>query len=404
MSDEFKSQYDEYLCSAEYVSPGHPDKVCDQISDTILDLYLQRDPNSRVACEVMAKGNHIYLAGEITSEAEILPLAIEQAVIDTLDYIGYDSNSGYPLEEIVFHHNITKQSPQINAAVVTDSTIMAGDQGIVFGYATLETPTYMPLAWYLAKKVIDAAWHYKHYLERKMIRPFYLPDMKSQVTVRYSHSRYNTPIEIDSVVFSACHVEGLSVSELNFKFMTVILPDILATLHPDIANLFTANTKYHINPAGIWTYGGPHADCGITGRKIVCDQYGSDCETGGGAFSGKDGSKVDRSAAYMARFIALRTLKMYGGWNHARNIKVQLSYAIGEKYPVSCRIYSPHMHNAEYSLEDIGLTLEDLTPAAIMKRFKLTSPIYLSTAHYGHFGHIGELDKFNKDEFLWEQN
>lgn len=400
---EFKSQYDDYLWSAEYVSAGHPDKVCDQISDAILNLYLERDPNSRVACEVMAKGNHIYLAGEITSEAKILPLIIEQTVIDTLDMIGYDTSTGYPLEEIVFHHNITKQSPQINAAVVTDGTIMAGDQGIMFGYATLETPTYMPLAWYLAKKVIDTAWQYKYYLERKLMRPFYFPDMKSQVTVKYSNVHHNKPIEIDSVVFSACHAEGITQEELNFKFMTVILPDMLANLEPAIAKLFTENTKYHINPAGLWTYGGPHADCGITGRKIVCDQYGPDCEIGGGAFSGKDGSKVDRSAAYMARFIALRTLKMYGNWDYIRNVKVQLAYAIGEKYPISCRIYSPHVSNAEFSLADINLTLEDLTPAAIMERFNLTAPIYLSTAHHGHFGHVGELDKFNEGEFLWEQ-
>jgi S-adenosylmethionine synthetase len=379
-----------YVWTSEYVSPGHPDKIADQISDAILDAYLTVDPDAKVACETLVKGNNVYLAGEISSKCKLDNGFLESVVRNTIIDIGYDS------DEHIFngntcnvHFDISKQSPEINGAVVSDDgDIAAGDQGIMFGYATNETPTKMPLPIYLAKQFIIEA-----YDGINSKYPF-RPDMKSQVSINFENGRAQS---IHSVVFSTCHKEELSLKQLRELFNSVLLPNVLESTPEHIRHLFTPNTKYYINPAGTWNIGGPVSDSGLTGRKIVVDQYGADCEIGGGAFSGKDPSKVDRSAAYMARHIALTTLE-----NHpeAEKIKVQLAYAIGEKYPVSYRIYNP-ITGKEYGLD--GFTIEDLTPSSIIDALNLKSPIYAKTAKYGHFGNNPTVED-GIEYFNWEHS
>ena len=306
---------------------------------------------------------------------------------------GLIKDIGYTKEESPFfnsdhcriHFNISTQSPEINQAVDKGGVVAAGDQGIMFGYATRETPTYMPIAIYLAKKIIEVATDIrkkgaKHGHVQKL-----RPDMKSQVSVIYSDGK---AVGIHSVVFSTCHSEMVSLEQLRTYFYSDILPVVLETIPNELAELFTDKTIYHINPAGEWNIGGPVSDCGLTGRKIVVDQYGADCEIGGGAFSGKDPSKVDRSAAYMARHIALKTLHENP---KANKIKVQLAYVIGEEFPVSYRIYDPTT-DIEYGLGKFSHA--DLTPRRIIERLKLKTPIYLQTARNGHFGN---------NEFEWEK-
>ena len=379
-----------YVWTSEYVSPGHPDKIADQISDAILDAYLNVDPNAKVACETLVKGNNVYIAGEISSHTQIGNSFLDSIVRKTILNIGYDSDEHiFNGSSCSIDYNISKQSLEINGAVVSDNgDIVAGDQGIMFGYATNETPTKMPLPIYLAKQFIMEAYEG---IDRKYA---FRPDMKSQVSINFEHGRAKS---IHSVVFSTCHTEELSLKDLRDLFHAMVLPNVLESFPEHIQELFDDTTKYFINPAGAWNIGGPVSDSGLTGRKIVVDQYGADCEIGGGAFSGKDPSKVDRSGAYMARHIALTTLK-----NHpeADKIKVQLAYAIGEKYPVSYRIYNP-VTGKEYGLEDF--TLDDLTPNSIIDNLGLKKPIYAKTAKYGHFGNES-YTKNGIEYFKWENN
>lgn len=379
-----------YVWTSEYVSPGHPDKVADQISDTILDAYLTVDPDAKVACETLVKGNNVYLAGEISSKCELSNEVLESAVRNTIIDIGYNSDEHiFNGKNCNIHFDISKQSTEINGAVVgNDGDIAAGDQGIMFGYATNETPTKMPLPIYLAKEFIMEAYNG---IDTKY--PF-RPDMKSQISINFEKG---IPKNINSVVFSTCHKEELSLKDLKDMFHSVILPNVLDSLPDDIRYMFNSQTKYYINPAGTWNIGGPVSDCGLTGRKIVVDQYGADCEIGGGAFSGKDPSKVDRSAAYMARHIALNTLENNP---ESAKIKVQLAYAIGEKFPVSYRIYNPETKK-EYNLGDFSI--EDLTPNSIIDMLGLRNPIYTKTAKYGHFGNK-HLVENGIEYFNWERS
>jgi S-adenosylmethionine synthetase len=241
----------------------------------------------------------------------------------------------------------------------------------------------MPIPIYLAKKLIDVAYKLvkNHYKNEDILRP----DMKSQVSIVFENGR---AVSVDNVVMSMCHSEKINLERLQTMFHSMILPEVFREIPSSLRSLFTKNTRYFINPAGEWNIGGPISDCGLTGRKIVVDQYGADCEIGGGAFSGKDPSKVDRSAAYMARYIAKKTLNENP---EAKKIKVQLAYAIGEEYPVSYRIYDPTT-GKEYGLGN--LTEQDLTPSKIIERLKLKTPIYLQTAKKGHFGN---------NEFEWEK-
>ena len=361
-----------YLWTSEYVSPGHPDKIADQISDTVLDLYLQHDPNARVACETLVKDNMVLVAGEITAATSISLSTIEDAVRTTIRGIGYDHDSlGFNGDSCELIFKISEQAPEISRAVDGETTLGAGDQGIMFGFATRDTPTSMPLAIYLAKELITEA--YGGIGERYALRP----DMKSQVSLRYVNG---LPVAVDSVVFSTCHDTSLSLHDVRSLFHDEILPRVLKRAPDHIAALFADRPTYHINPAGAWHVGGPVSDCGLTGRKIVVDQYGADCEIGGGAFSGKDPSKVDRSAAYVARHLALRALAEHPT---VRSAKVQLAYAIGVAEPVSVRIYDPTTLK-ELALPSISRT--DLTPSAIIERLHLNAPIYRTTARYGHFG------------------
>lgn len=376
----------QYIWTSESVSCGHPDKVADCISDSVLDFYLTNDPTAKVACETMVKNNDVYVCGEITSTANITPQEIEELVRKTINQIGYNSDElHFNGNSVKVHLNISAQAPEINNAVVLGDELAAGDQGIMFGYATRETPNNMPLPIYLAKKFVQTAWENRIDLNLH-------PDMKSQVSVKFDN---NKPFEIDNVVLSMCHGELYKLDSLRQMFHDSIKPVVLNSLTESIRKLFTKNTKWHINPAGTWNIGGPVSDCGLTGRKIVVDQYGADCEIGGGAFSGKDPSKVDRSAAYMARHIALKTLYQN---EDANKIKVQLAYAIGEKYPVSVRIWDPTTC-IEYPLN--GFTLEDLTPNGIIEKLYLNTPIYLQTAKLGHFG----IESYTSDYkyFEWEK-
>lgn len=367
----------EYLWTSEYVSPGHPDKVADQISDTIVDAYLSVDPNAKVAAETMVKGNTIYICGEITSAVELSQADLERKIRATVKDIGYHR------EEFGFHHescniiyNISEQSPEINKSVVKEEErIGSGDQGIIFGMATKLTPTYMPPAIYLSKQIIQLAYNgiWDVFNGEDMIRP----DMKSQVTLLYNEGGVKS---IDTIVLSCCHSEAMTVADVKDYFTSHVLAK-MKELNPEhIQSWFTNETKFLINPAGEWTIGGPIADCGLTGRKICVDQFGADSPIGGGAFSGKDPTKVDRSAAYMCRHLALETLRSH---EESEKIIVQLAYAIGVEYPVSYRIMDPDTKQ-EYGLG--SFTPDDLTPKAIRDRFGLQKPIYLETARKGHFG------------------
>ena len=380
-----------YIWTSEYVSEGHPDKIADQISDAVLDWYLERDPDAKVACEVMVKDSDIYVSGEIKSivdkDKRTLELSLTRLIKGLIKDIGYTKEESpfFNSDHCRIHFNISTQSPEINQAVDKGGVVAAGDQGIMFGYATRETPTYMPIAIYLAKKIIEVATDIRKKDTKLGNVQKLRPDMKSQVSVIYDNGK---AVGIHSVVFSTCHSEMVSLEQLRKYFYSDILSVVLETIPKELAELFTDKTIYHINPAGEWNIGGPVSDCGLTGRKIVVDQYGADCEIGGGAFSGKDPSKVDRSAAYMARHIALKTLHENP---KANKIKVQLAYVIGEEFPVSYRIYDPTT-DIEYGLNKF--THADLTPNRIIERLKLKTPIYLQTARNGHFGN---------NEFEWEK-
>lgn len=368
-----RNDMSEYVMTSEYVSPGHPDKVADQISDTVLDAYMKVDPNAKVACETMVKGNRVYVCGEITSTQTIQQEDLSAAIRETIIDIGYNHEQlGFDGNTCSILFDISEQSREINAGVEKgDNIIGAGDQGIMFGYATRETPTYMPPTIYLSKLLIQAA--YNSIQVDKVLRP----DMKSQVTLLYDDGKVQG---IDTIVLSCCHKEEYSLNQIREYIHETILPRVINAVPDEIQSWFHDTTKYLINPAGAWNIGGPQSDCGLTGRKIVIDQYGADCEIGGGAFSGKDSTKVDKSAAYMARHIALASLHDIVD---AQKVKVQLAYAIGEEYPVSCRIVNPDTKQ-EYGLG--RFKLEDLTPKGIQERLHLQSPIYRKTAKHGHFG------------------
>ncbi|MFM6956967.1 MAG: methionine adenosyltransferase [Ignavibacteria bacterium] len=383
-----------YLWTSEYVSPGHPDKVADQISDTLLDVYLRVDPRAKVAAETMVKGNTVYLCGEITSAVGISQSDLEKDIRKTIAEIGYNREEyGFNAETCKIVFDISEQSREINQSVeLGDERIGAGDQGFVFGYATKETPTFMPPAIYLAKQIINHTYGgiQTVFGGEDMIRP----DMKSQVTLRYDEHGVQ---EIDTVLLSCCHSEKMNVQDLTDYVQRHVFNKVKEENPEHIQRWFTENTKYLINPAGTWNIGGPVTDCGLTGRKIVIDQYGADCPIGGGAFSGKDSSKVDRSAAYLCRFLALHTLNKNV---ESKRIMVQLAYAIGVEHPVSYRIVDQDTKR-EYGLGDFSL--EDLTPRAIQERFGLLKPIYLETARKGHFGNKAYTN--NGIEFYaWDYN
>jgi len=369
-----------YLMTSESVSEGHPDKMADQISDAILDAILNEDKGCRVAVETLVKTGLVVLAGEITTSAEV---DYESIARDTIKQIGYDK------EELGFDHKsckvlsaISKQSPDIAMGVDRDSKESqgAGDQGMMFGYATNETTELMPTTIVLSHQLVKKQSQVRKSNELEWLRP----DAKSQVTVRFNNGK---PEFIDTVVLSTQHDEKISMDEIEKKVIEHIIKPTLPT------NLITNDTKFLINPTGSFIIGGPVGDCGLTGRKIIVDTYGGMARHGGGAFSGKDPSKVDRSAAYAARYVAKNIVAA----ELADRCEIQVSYAIGVAKPTSVRIKT--FDTEKISKEKIVDLVDehfDLTPFGIMNMLDLLQPIYQKTAAYGHFGREDE-------NFPWEE-
>ena len=380
-----------YLMTSESVSEGHPDKMADQISDAILDAILNEDKGCRVAVETLVKTGLVVLAGEITTSAEV---DYESIARDTIKQIGYDK------EELGFDHKsckvlsaISKQSPDIAMGVDRDSKENqgAGDQGLMFGYATNETTELMPTTIMLSHQLVKKQSQVRKSNKLQWLRP----DAKSQVTVTFNSGK---PEFIDTVVLSTQHDENISMDEIRSGVMEHIIQPTLPV------NLVTNDTKFLINPTGSFVIGGPVGDCGLTGRKIIVDTYGGMARHGGGAFSGKDPSKVDRSAAYAARYVAKNIVAA----ELADRCEVQVSYAIGVAKPTSVRIKT--FDTEKISKEKITALVDehfDLTPFGIINMLDLLQPIYQKTAAYGHFGREDEgfpWEKTNKAEDLRSQS
>lgn len=373
-----------YLFTSESVSEGHPDKIADQISDALVDHFLAFDPQARVACETLVTTGQVVLAGEVNSTAYLDVQKIARNVI---------KNIGYTKSDYMFEANscgilsaIHEQSVDINRGVdrKKKENQGAGDQGMMFGYATNETDNYMPLSLDLAHKLLIELAAIRR--EDKAIK-YLRPDAKSQVTIEYNDD--GKPTRIDTIVISTQHDEfdtdAKMAKKIKDDIIHILIPRVKKQLSPDLQKLFTGKIKYHINPTGKFVIGGPHGDAGITGRKIIVDTYGGKGAHGGGAFSGKDPSKVDRSAAYAARHMA-KNLVAAG---IADEILVQVSYAIGIAEPTG--IYINTYGTSKINLTDGEITKQlrsifDLRPYAIEKRLKLRTPIYSETAAYGHMG------------------
>lgn len=376
-----------YLFTSESVSEGHPDKVSDQISDALIDNFLAFDPDSKVACETLVTTGQVVLAGEVKSKAYLDVQSIARDVIRKI---------GYTKSEYMFEANscgvlsaIHEQSADINQGVdrKKKQDQGAGDQGMMFGYATAETDDYMPLALDLAHKILIELAALRR--ENKQIK-YLRPDAKSQVTLEYDDN--NVPIRIDSIVVSTQHddfdTEAKMLAKIKKDIIEILIPRV-KTKYKKYAKLFNNNIYYHINPTGKFVIGGPHGDTGLTGRKIIVDTYGGKGAHGGGAFSGKDPSKVDRSAAYATRHIA-KNLVAAGV---CTEVLVQVSYAIGVKDPMGIYINTYGTSKVKMSDGEISKIVEkvfDMTPYGIETRLKLRNPIYSETAAYGHMGRKNE--------------
>lgn len=353
------------LFTSESVSAGHPDKMADLVSDSILDAVLAQDPNARVACETLLSANGITLAGEITTSADIDYEAVARRVIGEInpEYVAQAS----------FTNHIVSQSPDIASGIADGG---AGDQGLMFGYSTNQTSERLPLPIALANRLIrrlDAI--------KNDTLTYLKADAKSQVTVAYDED--GKPSRVDTVVISTRHDEGTSLETLRFDVLNYVIKPALGDLYDD-------STTVHINPAGSFVLGGPLADAGLTGRKIIVDTYGGYARHGGGAFSGKDATKVDRSGAYMARYIANHVIE--AEW--ASEVEVQLAYAIGVAEPVSVRVDTFGTETVDSAIIERAIRdTFDMTPRGIIEELQLTRPIYAQTAVGGHFG---------RNEFTWE--
>lgn len=379
-----------YLFTSESVSEGHPDKVADQISDALIDHFMAFDPESKVACETLVTTGQVILAGEVKSKTY---LDVQKIARETINKIGYtkgdyqfDGNSCGVLSAI------HEQSDDISRGVdrATKEEQGAGDQGMMFGYATDETENFMPLALELSHRLL---------LELAVLRreakdiPYLRPDAKSQVTIEYSDD--NTPLRIEAIVLSTQHDafdkdDERMLAKIKEDILSILIPRVLNRLAPEIQALFGDDIKYHINPTGKFVIGGPHGDTGLTGRKIIVDTYGGKGAHGGGAFSGKDPSKVDRSAAYATRHIA-KNLVAAGV---AKEILVQVSYAIGVVAPMGIFVDTYGTSKVDFTDGEIASKINalfDMRPIAIEERLKLRNPIYLETAAYGHMGRTPEI-------------
>ena len=372
-----------YIFTSESVSEGHPDKVCDQISDAILDSYLAQDPNSRVACETLIKNNTVIVAGEITSSGTP---NIEEVIRNTVNEIGYNHDDlGFNGNNCEIQNLISKQSPDIaqgvNEGEGEDLDQGAGDQGLMFGYACSETPVLMPAPINLSHELVLKQSEVRKNGELSWLRP----DAKSQVSVVYKDDR-KTVDYVSAIVLSTQHDEDISQDEIKAKVREKIINPIIPT------EWIKEDTKIYINPTGKFVIGGPVGDCGLTGRKIIVDTYGGMARHGGGAFSGKDPSKVDRSAAYACRYVAKNIVAA----GLAERCEVQVSYAIGIAEPTSITVDTLGTGNlSENEISQIVRDNFDLRPKNLINLLDLKRPIYKNTASYGHFG------RENKD-FSWE--
>ena len=403
-----------YLFTSESVSEGHPDKIADQISDALIDNFLAFDKNSKVACETLVTTGQVILAGEVKSKTY---LDVQQIARDVINKIGY-TKSAYMFDgdSCGVLSAIHEQSPDINKGVDRENPEDqgAGDQGMMFGYATDETDNYMPLALELSHRLL---------LELAILRrenkdiDYLRPDAKSQVTIQYSDD--NIPERIDAIVISTQHddfdaSEAVMLAKIKKDIVEILIPRVVAKLPAHNQKLFTDNITYHINPTGIFVIGGPHGDTGLTGRKIIVDTYGGKGGHGGGAFSGKDPSKVDRSGAYATRHIA-KNLVAAG---LCKEILVQVSYAIGVAKPTSISVETYGTATVDLTDGEISKKVEgifDMRPYFIEKRLKLRAPIYSETAAYGHMGRtpetkivtfsnpMGETVSQEVETFTWEK-
>lgn len=402
-----------YLFTSESVSEGHPDKIADQISDALIDNFLAFDPNSKVACETLVTTGQVFLAGEVKSDTY---LDVQKIARDVINRIGY-TKSDYMFEgnSCGVLSAIHEQSQDINQGVDRKNPEEqgAGDQGMMFGYATSETENYMPLALDLSHMILQELAAMRR--ENKEIT-YLRPDSKAQVTIEYSDD--NVPQRIEAIVVSTQHddfdEEETMLAKIKSDIVSILIPRVIAKLKPELQKLFTSDIKYHINPTGKFVIGGPHGDTGLTGRKIIVDTYGGKGAHGGGAFSGKDPSKVDRSAAYATRHIAKNMVAA----GVADEILVQVSYAIGVAAPMG--IYVNTYGTAKVDLHDGDIAkkveeLFDMRPYAIEQRLKLRNPIYEETAAYGHMGRKNEVvtktfespyqekKKLDVELFTWEK-
>jgi S-adenosylmethionine synthetase len=405
-----------YLFTSESVSEGHPDKVADQISDAILDEFLRQDPTSKVACETLVTTGLVVVAGEVKSKAYVDVQHVAREVIRRIGYTKAEYK--FEAESCGILSALHEQSPDINQGVERQKAEEqgAGDQGMMFGYATSETNNYMPLALDLSHRLLQELAAIR---KQGQVMTYLRPDAKSQVTIRYADN--GTPEAIDTIVVSTQHddfhdEEGVMLKQISDDIKAILIPRVMAGLGEDVQKLFTDQITYHINPTGKFVIGGPHGDSGLTGRKIIVDTYGGKGAHGGGAFSGKDSSKVDRSAAYAARHIA-KNLVAAGV---ADQVLVQVAYAIGVAQPVGLYVTTYGTTKVKGSsgetmtdgeIAEKVNRLFDLRPYAIVQRFGLQNPIFGQTAAYGHMGrqpgHVqvtmkdGEVKTF--ETFTWEK-